>query len=143
MKIYNLNTRNSNQRFYKSILYGLLTGIVCAVLFSEFVKLTNITFTFFYLITGYAIAQSIQKAGGGLGVKYSYLGAALTAFSFLLTQLFIYFGYELLTMPQTWLDCLIFVLKDLVSMNGHALITLVLMAFGIYIGFTYSNITKD
>lgn len=143
MNIYNLHTRNNSRRFWKSALYGLITGIACAVLFSEFVKLTHITFMFFYLLSGYAIAYSIQKAGGGLNVTYSYLGAGLTIFSLLLTHLFIMFGYDILTMPQTWLPCLEQMLKSLFSYSGNSIITLGFMAAGTYIAYHYSNISNN
>lgn len=142
MQIYNAHLMNNKQRFWKSFLYGFLTAIACSIVFSLFVSLTSIRFSIFYLLTGFAIAKAINKAGGGIGKKYSYMGAGLTAFSIVFTELFMYTGYDILLKPQLWYDGIRFVLNVWSSMNGTNIISVFFMVWGIYIGYTNSDIAN-
>lgn len=142
MQIYNSHLMNSKQRFWKSFLYGFLAAIACAVVFSLFVSVTSIRFSVFYLLTGLAIAKAINKAGGGIGKKYSYMGAGLTAFSIIFTELFMYTGYGILSQPQLWFSGIRLVLNIWSSLNGTNILSVFFMIWGIYLAYTNSDIAN-
>lgn len=139
MQIYNAKFMNNKQRFYRAILFGILTAIGCSLIFSAFVSTTHIRFSIFYLLTGYFIAKVINETSHGIGKKYSYLGAGLTFFSAVLTEIFIYLGYSILFEPQLWGMGIRFVLSVWSQMNASNLMTIFFMVWGIYIAYTSSN----
>lgn len=142
LKIYNTKFLNSTQRFYKSIIFGILVAIGCSIIFSLFVKLTNIRLSFFYLITGYLIAKTVMDVGKGVHKKFSYLGAALTIFSILLTELFIYTGYAIILRPDLWFSGFRTVLMIWSNFNTNSIITIFFQVWAVYIGYSSSSLAS-
>lgn len=142
LKIYNTKFLNSTQRFYKSILFGVLAAIGCSIIFSLFVKLTNFRFSIFYLLTGYLIAKIILDVGKGVHKKFSYLGAGLTIFSILLTELFIYTDYSIIIRPDLWISGIRSVLMIWSHFNSNSIITVFLQVWAVYIGYSNSSLAS-
>lgn len=147
MQIYHSNFMNNKQRMIKSAVYGFLCAIACAVVCTYITELTaqlfHITFPILYVVSGYAIATAIHKAGGGISVKYSYLGAGLSVFSILLSEMFAFGGYDILLHPQLWGITLKIMFQSWFAFSGNSLLTLFFMAWGIYTGYTESNISNS
>lgn len=147
MQLYNSHMMNNKQRFRKSFLYGLLTAIACAFLVSYLTLLTtqlaHISFPILYLFSGYAIAQAIQKAGGGISKQYSYLGAGLAIFSILFSEIFYYMGFDILLHPQIWLIAIKAVFQIWFSFSSNSIISIVFMVWGVYIAYTNSDISRN
>ncbi len=147
MQIYNSHFMNNKQRMIKAALYGLLCAIGCAVVSTYLTQLTaqmlHITFPILYVVSGYLIAQAIHKAGGGIGVKYSYLGAGLTVFSILLSEIFAFGGFDILVHPQLWSITIQIMFRSWFAFSGNSILTLFFMAWGIYTGYSESNISNN
>ena len=136
MQIYNSHFMNNKERFLKSALYSFLCAIGCAVVFNYITQLSgqllHITFPILYVVSGYLIAKSIHKAGGGIGRQYSYLGCGMTIFSILLAEMFAFGGYDILVHPQAWF-----------SFSGNSILTLFFIAWGVYTGYHESDIANN
>lgn len=142
IEIYNSHMLNNKQRFYKSILFGILAALGCAVVFSLFVRMTNIQFFIFYVLTGYVVSKVITETGRGVGKKFAFLGAGLTFLSIVFTEIFIYLGYDILLQPNYWFSGIRLVLNLWSNLNSHNLMTVFFMAWGVYIGYSNSSIAN-
>lgn len=142
IKIYNSKLMNNKQRFNKAILYGLLAAIGCSIVFSLIVKVTNFSFSIFYLLTGYIISKTISDVGRGVQVKFSYLGAGLTILSIILTELFIYTDYSILFQPSYWLPGIKMVLTIWSNFNTNSIITVFFQVWAVYIGYSNSSLAN-
>lgn len=147
MKIYNTHMMNNKQRFWKSFMYGLITAVACAFLvayLNEFTaQLAHLSFPILYLFTGYAIAQSIHKAGGGISKQYSYLGAVLTIFSIIFSEIFYYMGYDILIHPQLWISAIQSIFHIWFSFTSSSILSIVFMIWGVYIAYTNSVFSRN
>ncbi len=147
MQIYNSHFMNNKERFLKSALYSFLCAIGCAVVFNYITQLSgqllHITFPILYVVSGYLIAKSIHKAGGGIGRQYSYLGCGMTIFSILLAEMFAFGGYDILVHPQLWGITLRVMFQAWFSFSGNSILTLFFIAWGIYTGYHESDIANN
>jgi len=146
MEIYNSHLLNNKQRFRKALLYALAASIGCAFICSFIHRLTTqmagIMFPILYVISGYAVAKAIQKAGGGIGKKYAYMGAGFTVLSILLSELFYFAGYNILLHPQYWELGFRLVFAHIFQFQGTNILTLVFIVWGVYAGYKESDITN-
>lgn len=140
MQIYNSHLLNNKQRFQKAILFSFLAAIGCAIVFSLFVQFTRITFSIYYIATGYIIAKVINETGHGVGKKFAILGAGMTIFSFILTEMLIIAGFEIITMPQYWPQMARLVINSWSSFGYHNIMTLLFMFGGALTAYNNSSI---
>lgn len=140
MIIYNSHLLNNKQRFRKALIFSLFASIACSVGFALLVKFTHITFSIYYVITGYIIAKVISDVGHGVGNKYRYLGVVMTILSFILTEIFVIAGLEIILHPDMWIIAIKIVLSSWVNLSFNTLITLLFMAAGIFTAFNQSSI---
>lgn len=140
MRIYNLKGKNNKERFYYSILYSTLTALSCAILISLITDILNIKFSILYLVSAYLISSAIHKAGGGFGIKYSYMGAIVTTLSIVFAELFTHFGIQILIHPQLWLTGIRSLVEIYTISSFRAVLPIFFMVWSIYIGYTNSNI---
>lgn len=147
MQIYNSQFLNNKQRMIKSAVYGAICSIACAIVSTYITELTaqllHITFPILYVVSGYLIAKAIHKAGGGIGKKYSYLGAGLTVFCILLSEMFAFGGYDIIVHPQLWGITFRIMFQSWFAFSGSSILTLFFMAWGIYTGYDESNISNN
>lgn len=140
-----LHFMNHKQRFLKAFLYGflaaLLSGIVVAYLNQLTSALAHITFPIVYLGSAYIIAQAIHKAGGGINKNYAYLGAGLTIFSILISEMCIYMGYDILIHPWDWFAALKLVGYINLQFQAGNIISLLFMILAVYVGYNESDIS--
>jgi len=137
---------NNKQRFRKAFAYGLACAFACAIVCTYITELTaelfHITFPVLYLASGYLIAKAIQKAGGGIGVKYAYLGGGLTLFSIILSEMFAFGGYDIIVHPQLWGTTVQIMIQTWFSFQGSSILTLFFMIWGIYVGYSEADISN-
>lgn len=147
MQIYNSQFMNNKQRFLKSAAYAFLCAIGCAIVFTYITQLSgqllHITFPILYVVSGYLIAKAIHHAGGGIGRKYSYLGAGFTIFSILLSEMFAFGGYDILVHPQAWTFTFRIMFQSWFSFSGNSILTLFFIVWGIYTGYHESDISNN
>lgn len=146
MQIYNSHLLNNKQRFWKALVYGLLACVACAFALSYLLKLTtqlaNLVFTALYLVPGYLIPKAIHKAGGGIGKKYAFMGAGLTLFSILLTDLFYFTGYDILLQPQLWGTAVRLVVISRLNLENLGILTLFFIVSSVFLAYRESDITS-
>lgn len=147
MQIYNSHFMNNKQRFWKAVLYAFVCAVGCAIVFTYITQLTgqllHITFPILYVVSGYFIAKAIHQAGGGIGKEYSYLGAGMTVFSILLSEMFAFGGYDILVHPQLWGITLRIMFQAWFSFSGNSILTLFFIAWGVYTGYHESDISNN
>lgn len=138
----NFHYMNNKQRYLKAFLYGLLTAIISGIVVAYLNQLTaalaHISFPIVYLASGYAIAKAIHQAGGGIDKSYAYLGAGLTVFSILISEMCYYMGYAILLHPLDWIPALKMIFALYLQINQ--IISLLFMIFAVYIGYHESVI---
>ncbi len=146
MQIYNSHLLNNKWRFWKAFLYGFIAALLSAIALSYIMNLTaqlaNMIFTALYLLPGYLIPKAIHKAGGGIGKKYAYMGAGLTFFAILLSDMFLYASYGIVCEPQIWPMIIRSVITNWFQFQNMGILTLFFIGASIYLAYHESDITS-
>ena len=136
---------NNKERFLKALLYGLLAAVVCGIVVGYLNQLTaalvNASFPILYPISAYIIAKAIHKAGGGINKDYAYMGAALTVFSMIISEMCTYVGFAVLIHPLDWIPALKLVCYLNFQFQGTGLISWLFMILAVYVGYNESDIS--
>ncbi|MEG0022483.1 MAG: hypothetical protein RSC93_06150 [Erysipelotrichaceae bacterium] len=141
-QVFNTKLLNSKQRFYYGFFFGFLASIGCAVLYAVFENTLHIRFSILYAAMGYAISMVIQKYGRGVQKKYSIMGACLTAFSIILSMIFIYSPYEfnILFHPAMWSVSIQMIMSIYFNLTTNTILMILFQGVGIYIGYVNSRV---
>jgi hypothetical protein len=136
-KVFNSHALSSKQRFLKALLYGVPTAIGLGIAYGIILRIIPIAFSLVYVGIGYLIGVVIRKYGRGVQPKFSILAAALSVFSFLLSETVRMVGLNF-SLNVLWLMFFILPQRYLGSING--LINLAFVVYGAYIAYRMARI---
>lgn len=139
MKVYNTRHLNNKQRFPIAIAAGVISAIVCAILFAFIETLLPVHFPLLYIVMAYGVSYAVKTYGRGVQPKFTVIGVASVLLSFLLGYIFIYiftFGFNFSLLPA-YLQS---VLVSLAVIDIRGIIELLCIAYSLYVAYYNSRI---
>lgn len=141
LKIYNKDALTRNERFQNACVVGILTTLGLTIAYGILSNVLFLELQILYMAIGYLIGMSIQKAGRGVQVRFSVLGAICAFVCFFVGDIISIFGFSALFTPSMYG----IVLHSVISMwlGGMDVSTLLSLAFrviGIYFAYVYARI---
>lgn len=140
-KIYNKDALTRNERFQNACIVGILVTIGLTLAYGLISSILFLELEILYIAIGYLIGMSIQKAGRGVQVRFSILGAICAFVCFFIGDMIAIFGFEILIAPQYWFEAIQVLLS--VWLEVFDISTLLSLAFrivGIYFAYVYARI---
>lgn len=143
MIIYNAGNIDHNKRFVLSVLIGAAAAAGLGIAYGAVQRMLHIEMEIVYIFIGWCIARLLQNVGHGVTLKFSVLGAVLTAAAIVIGDLTAGFGLtgmiSVLVHPSYWLTAVqLLIFAKLSSVWG--ILGIVFRAAGIYTAYTGSRI---
>ena len=142
-QVFNKGALTRNQRMARAVVFGTLASIGLCVVYGLISSLMHIEFSYIFIVMGYLIGTVIQKAGRGVQLQFSILGAVLAALTFVFADLIAWYGFSVFSS----LDFLMFGLRSWVSVMMNfsvggvsGLFSLLFRAFGVIAAYQTSRI---
>lgn len=139
-QIYNKRALTRNERFINALLAGIATTIGLTIAYGLFSTLLRFEFQVVYLGLGYVIGMAIQKAGRGVQIQFSILGAVLAVICFIFGDMISIFGFSVFTNLDFFFLAFRVTLQSLLSVNVSSLLSLLFRVGGVYLAYTTSRI---
>ena len=136
-RVYNSFALNSKQRFLRACLFGIPTAIGLGIAYGILSRFLPITFSIIYVGMGYAIGYVIQKFGRGVQAKFSYLAGGLALFSFILSDVVRYFGFNF---GNNLLNQILAIISQVYLGSLYGLINLAFIAWGVIMAYNTARI---
>ena len=141
LKIYNKDALTRNERFQNACVIGILATIGLTFVYGFISSILHFELQVLYMAMGYLIGMAIQKAGRGVQVRFSVLGAICAFACFFIGDLISVFGFAILISPQMWFIGIRVVLSMWFSgLDISSLLSLGFRALGIYFAYAYARI---
>lgn len=135
MQIYNTDSYNSNQRFIKAILIGIVSGIVMGILYGLLYRLVRIQMEILYIMIGAGIGELVQKYSHGVGRKFQVTSALCTLLAIIIGDLMASGAGQFLLYPSMWLTGLRVWMRLYLSTSLTNLLGIIFRGIGIYAGY--------
>ncbi|NBK97967.1 MAG: hypothetical protein EOM50_08105 [Erysipelotrichia bacterium] len=140
MKVYNTKHLNNKQRFPIAIIAGLISAILCGLLFAIIEIILPLHIPLLYAAMAYGVSYAVKTYGRGVQTKFTVVGIVASILSIVFGYAFIYFismgGETILSLP-TYLEM---VFASMLRLNVHGIIELLCVAYAIYIAYYNSRI---
>ena len=135
-KVSNTRAITRKQRFTKALLFGIPASILMGFAYGYLQKALPFSISYLYVLVGYLMGEVIKNFGRGVQISFAILGAVLTLISFVIADIFTYYGF-MGFLPAHLGQSLATVFTTLFA---FANLGLIFRLVGIYVAFSNSRV---
>ena len=141
IQIFNTHALNSQQRFTRALLGGIVGSIVIGLIYGIFMQFIHIESSLLLVAVGYCVGMVVQKCGRGVQQRFSVLGAVLCVLAILIADMVTYFGLSSLITPALWPSYLQTLLQHIyLAASLSSVLSIVFRAAAVGVAYQYSRI---
>ena len=140
MQIYNARFLDSRQKFLLAALAGIVTAIVCGLVYGFIVRMFGFEMSAFHAAIGYAVGYAVRRFGRGVHQRFAILAAVCTVLAIFIGDVSFMMGPGVLLRPMYWGEALRAFMYNSFSTSLHSLLGLLFRGYGVYAAYQTGRI---